>query len=166
MNSVDLNRAYLECRKRKRGTINAIRFETDFVRNFLDLNRSLAENNYKPAPSVCFINLYPKPREIFAADYRDRIVHHLFVGEIEPFFDRLFINDSYASRKNKGTLAAIKRLKTFIGKVTENHTKKTWYLQLDVKNFFMTIDQSPSSLLPRDNAFSNSSKTQPNSFSI
>jgi hypothetical protein len=38
----------------------------------------LLNRNYKPLPSKCFIIDYPKKREIFAARFKDRIVHHLY----------------------------------------------------------------------------------------
>ncbi|MCP4198370.1 MAG: hypothetical protein GY762_14565, partial [Proteobacteria bacterium] len=135
-------RAYLDCRRRKRGTANALRFEMNLLENLLGLEEELKSGFYHPSRSVCFVNERPKPREIFAADFRDRVVHHLFVREIEPYWEKVFIHDSYASRRGKGTHGAVDRLGLFVHKVTRGGRRRAWYLQLDVANFFMTIDKN------------------------
>ena len=71
--------AYASCRRRKRNTINALRFEASLFDNLVDLRETLSDGSYKPSRSVCFVAKQPKLREIFAADYRDRVVHHLLV---------------------------------------------------------------------------------------
>ena len=75
--------AYLVCRKRKRSTINALSFEYRLLDNLFKLALELQKGTYRPSRSVCFVTTTPKMREIFAADFRDRIVHHLVVGELE-----------------------------------------------------------------------------------
>lgn len=96
----------------------------------------LSQGNYKPSRFSCFMVKDPKIREIFAPDYKDRIVHHIFVDRLEPYFDKKFIFDSYASRRNKGIHKAIKRLQQFLKK-----EKTIFYLQLDIQNFFPSIDK-------------------------
>ena len=81
----EIHEAYLDCRRRKRGTANALRFEINQAEHLLDLEEELNSGSYRPSRSVCFVNLRPKPREIFAADVRERVVHHLFVREIEDY---------------------------------------------------------------------------------
>ena len=83
----------------------------------------------------------PKLREIFAADFRDRVVHHILVDYLERIWERIFIYDSYACRKEKGTHVAIKRLQKFIRQSSKNGKVRVYYLQLDVKNFFTSIDK-------------------------
>lgn len=83
----------------------------------------------------------PKLREIFAADFRDRIVHHLLVGTLEPDWERIFIHDSYACRTGKGVHKAVDRLQSFLLRATANGTRPAWYLQLDVHNYFMSMDK-------------------------
>jgi retron-type reverse transcriptase len=133
-------KAYLACRKTKRGTANAIKFELDLENNLMKLLLELQTKKYVPGRSVCFVVENPTVREIFAADFRDRIVHHLLVGELEKIGEKIFIFDSFACRKKKGTHLAIKRLKKHIQRVSENGTKEAWYIQLDISGFFMSID--------------------------
>ncbi len=135
--------AYEECRKRKRNTSNALRFEKDLEQNLFELHSSLNNKTYVPRRSVCFVVLKPKPREIFAADFRDRIVHHVLVNELEKIYEKKFIFDSYACRKEKGTHKAVKRLKKFTQYYSnkDKSYKRGYFLQLDIQNFFMSIDK-------------------------
>jgi len=135
----NIYRAYLECRKRKRSTINALRFELHLEDNLCKLERELKSKTYQPARSVCFIVKKPKLREIFAADFRDRIVHHILVGYLERIYEPKFIYDSWACRKNKGIHNAVLRLQKFQRQITSNGIKKAYYLQLDIKSFFINI---------------------------
>lgn len=137
----NLYRAYLECRKNKRKTINALKFEMNLEENLFQLLQELKTRTYIPGRSICFVVTIPVPREIFAADFRDRVVHHLLIREILPYAERQFIFDSYACRKNKGTLKAVKRLKKFIHKINSGNVKDVYYAQMDIKSFFMSIDQ-------------------------
>ena len=137
-----LYRAYLDCRKTKRKTINALKFEWNMERNLFQLQKELAAKRYYPGRSICFVVKDPCPREIFAASFRDRVVHHLLVKEVEEIGEKSFIFDSFSCRKGKGTHLAVKRLKAFIRRATENYKREVFYLQLDISGFFMSIDHS------------------------
>ena len=133
--------AYIDCRKRKRGTINALRFEIDASEKLFSLASDLQKGTYRPSRSVCFIATAPKLREVFAADFRDRVVHHLVVRELEKLYEPCFIHDSYACRPDKGTQAAVRRLKGFMLKATSNQKNKAYFMQLDIRSFFTSIDK-------------------------
>lgn len=133
--------AYVDCRRRKRGTANEQEFERKIASNLVTLTKELQSGKYSPGKSICFVVRNPKPREVFAADFRDRIVHHLIVRRLEPYWERVFICDSYACRKGKGTLAAVDRIAHNVRSITENGRKRAYFLQLDVANFFMSINR-------------------------
>ncbi|PIR25829.1 MAG: reverse transcriptase [Candidatus Brennerbacteria bacterium CG11_big_fil_rev_8_21_14_0_20_43_10] len=135
-----LYRAYLDCRENKRNTINALEFEWNLERNLFRLQKELEAKKYRSGRSICFAIKDPSPREIFAADFRDRIVHHLLINEIEGIGERKFIFDTFSCRKGKGTHLAVRRLKSFIRKVTKNYTQRAFYAQLDISGFFMAIN--------------------------
>ncbi len=137
----NIYRAYRQCRRRKRNTYNALIFEQNLEDNLLELHESLNNQTYLPKPSIAFLVEKPKRREIFAADFRDRVVHHLLVNDMEPQWERRFIHDSYACRQGKGTHKAVERLRSFTRKVTANGTRRAWYLQLDVRGFFITLNR-------------------------
>jgi len=133
-------KAYLDCRKTKRKTINALKFEYNLERDIHQLKKELKTRTYKPGRSICFVVKEPSPREIFAANFRDRVVHHILIREIEKIGERILIFDTFSCRKNKGTHLAVERLKSFIKKVTENFSKTAFYLKLDISGFFMAIN--------------------------
>ena len=135
-------RHYRQCRRNKRNTINALAFEANAEANLLTLQEELRAHTYKPGRSICFITDGPKPREVFAADFRDRVVHHLLVSHQERVFEPIFIHDSFACRKSKGTLASSDRLMTFLRRVTANGKRPAWALKLDVASFFPSIDKA------------------------
>ena len=131
--------AYYQCRKRKRKTINAAKFELNFEERLLKLEQELKTHIYEPGQSICFVVTEPKSREVFAADFRDRVIHHLLVIYLEPIWEKKFIYHSYACRQNKGAHYAIKNLKKFLKKSSNNFSEPSYYLQADVAAFFMSI---------------------------
>ncbi len=133
--------AYLDCRRTKRNSLSALAFEVDHEANLLMLVDELREGRYKPGTSVCFYTRKPKCREIFAAHFRDRIVHHLVFKKISPVWEKIFIHHSYACRSGKGTHAAANAVQKFLRMATSNGVRRAWYLKLDIKNFFMSIDR-------------------------
>ncbi|MEI7961860.1 MAG: hypothetical protein WCI04_06010 [archaeon] len=117
-------KSYSDCRKSKRNTMNALRFEENLEENLREIYNSLNSKNYKPGRSVCFTVLNPKPREIFAADFRDRVVHHLIVNELEKLYEPHFIEESFACRKGKGTHKAVRCLQRFMRRLSSDHIGK------------------------------------------
>ena len=137
----NLHRAWLDCRRRKRGKTAALVFEANAEEELLDFASELAGRTYRPRPSFCFVARNDKYREVFAAQFRDRVVHHLLVRELEKTWEPVFIYDSYACRKGKGTYAAVNRLQKFMRRATANSTRRAWFAQLDVRSFFPSIDR-------------------------
>lgn len=98
----DVFEAYFECRKKKRNTCNALAFESDYERRCVELWREINAGTYRPSRSIAFIINKPVKREIFAADFRDRVVHHLIAHRLVPLLEEKFIDDSYSTRQGKG----------------------------------------------------------------
>ena len=80
-------------------------------------------------------------REIFAATFRDRVVHHLLYNHQEPIFEPKFIYQSYACRPDKGIHRSLSDLKTYLRKLTNNGRITAYALHLDIRGFFMHIDK-------------------------
>lgn len=137
----ELVQAYFDCRKNKRNTASALVFETNLEANLRDLFDELQDGSYIPGKSICFVITRPKPREVWAADFRDRIVHHLFYNRISPRFYASFIADSCACIPGRGTLYAAKRLEHKIRSITQNWSRTAYYLKCDLANFFVAIDK-------------------------
>jgi RNA-directed DNA polymerase len=137
----ELFAAYFLCRKNKRNTINALLFEKHFEANIFRLEEEILNGNYIPGRSIAFIVNKPVKREIFAADFRDRVVHHWLIGKLNPLFERIFINDSYACRTGKGTHFGIKQVDSFIKTCSDNYKTDCFILKLDIAGFFMHINR-------------------------
>ena len=137
----ELVQAYFDCRKSKRNSNTALAFEQNLERNLCRLDEELRSGTYQPGQSICFVITRPKPREVWAADFRDRIVHHLLYNRIAPRFYAKFIADSCACIPGRGTLYAAKRLESKVRSITQNWSKPAWYLKLDLANFFVSIDK-------------------------
>ena len=133
--------AYFSCRSNKRNTINALAFELDYESNLIQLWEELNDGSYQPGKSIAFIVHKPVQREIFAADFRDRVVHHLIINKLNPLFEKEFIQDSYACRVGKGTHHGINRANKFIRQCSQNYTKDCYVLKLDIEGFFMHINK-------------------------
>jgi retron-type reverse transcriptase len=135
----ELWRHYRTCRRNKRNTRNALAFEFDVEANLMQLAEDLQSHRYRPGRSLGFVTEGPKPREVFAAEFRDRVVHHLLVWHQERVFEPRFIRDSYACRRGKGTLAASDRAIGFLRQATANGRRRAYSLHLDVASFFPSI---------------------------
>ena len=96
-----------QARKGKRFRPAVAAFHFDQERALLKLHEELTTKTYRPGAYRSFLIYEPKKRQISAAPYRDRVVHHALTGVLEPIYERSFIADSYACRKGKGTHAAI-----------------------------------------------------------
>lgn len=137
----ELFQAYYDCRKTKRNTWNALKFEENLERNLMNLYYELVSGKYEPGRSIMFVITKPKYREVWAADFKDRIVHHVFYNRYSGYFYKRFIHDSYACIPKKGTLEASKRIEYFIKSASKNFTKEVWFLKADIANFFVSINK-------------------------
>lgn len=102
--------------------------------------------NYQQARSIAFIITRPKPREVIAADFRDRIVQTLFVENLLYHLERYEHPHSYSCRVSKGCLAAVNRLKEL-----NDQYRGGYVCFLDIANHFMSID--PKLWTPKLQAF-------------
>jgi hypothetical protein len=134
--------AYFDCRKNKRNSESAIEFEIDLENNLQSLYTDLRSGTYAIGESVCFVVKKPRVREIWAAGFRDRVVHHLIYNRIGPKFNRSFLADSCACIPGRGTMYGAQRLEKHIRSYTNNWQHDYFYLKCDLSNFFVSIDKS------------------------
>src|SRR5450432_1864667 len=105
-----LAEAAAHCAKRKAGRPDAISFRMREGEELLSLAARLERGDYFPQPGRVFVTKRSKYREVHAAVYRNRVVHHLIHGLVEPPFDAAFSEASFACRAGKGTHAAVSAL--------------------------------------------------------
>ncbi len=125
--------AWYKARKGKRKTPAVAAFEANLEWELLRLSEELSAKTYRPGSYTTFKIYDPKERLISAAPFRDRVVHHALCNIIEPFFEKIFIYDSYANRKGKGTHRAIERYQYYA-------RRYEYVLKCDIRKFFPSID--------------------------
>lgn len=126
--------------KRKRQDIAA--FSLHLTDNILVLHQALVNKTYRHGAYQEFKISDPKPRVIHKATVRDRLLHHALYRVLYPYFDRLFISDSYSCRRGKGTHKAINKLREYSRKVSHNNTRTVWILKCDIRKFFASVDHN------------------------
>lgn len=135
----DLYVAYYDARKHKAKRSYVRLWEKNLKENMESLCDDLLARRYQPQRSKCFIVDYPKKREIFAAMFRDRIVHHLYFNYTHGLYERTFIQDSYSCIKGRGTHYGIGRVTDFCRKESRNWQRKCYAMHLDIRGYFMHI---------------------------
>lgn len=137
--------AFHDCCRNKKSSYNcnayrAADWELDL---WLLVYEIYVSKDYTPKASDCFIVTRPTLREIFAADFRDRIVQHWICLRLEPLFDKRHREQgdvSHNCRKGYGTSSAVKALERDIIEVSQNYTCDAWVAKIDIRSFFMSID--------------------------
>jgi hypothetical protein len=133
--------AFEDAARRKHKMSYVVHFERNLADYLNDLCDDLLNRRYKALPSKCFVVDYPKKREVFAAMFRDRIVHHLYFHYAHQMFERTFIADSYSCIKGRGTLYGINRLRKHIREASLNWQEKAYAMSLDIRGYFMHINR-------------------------
>ncbi len=82
-----------------------------------------------------FIIHDPKRREITAACFADRVLHHAIMNLAEPRFERMLVESSFACRPGKGVHTAIIA-------VQNNLRRYPWLVQVDIQSYFPSIDHA------------------------
>ena len=126
----------------KKKKMDVQKFGMHLSDNILQLHEQLANLKYTHGGYTAFNISDPKPRNIHKANVRDRVLHHAIYRKLYPFFDRVFIANSYSCRNSKGTHKALQQFKKFCLKASSNNTKTIWILKCDIKKFFASIDHS------------------------
>ena len=133
--------AYYDCRRNKRKTASALVYEMDYESRLIALRERINARTYQPGKSICFVVTRPRYREVFAASFEDRIIHHYIALRLEPLFEQVFCPYTYNCRKEKGQLYGINTLKQQIIECSDNYTTDCYIMKLDLSGFFMSIDK-------------------------
>lgn len=138
----EIYNAYTLClknKKRKQGTYNFTNGE--LCPNLINLMDKLNNHTYSPMPSNCYVITDPALREIYAAQFSDRIVQHFYMNEIENILDQELVDGCCSCRKGKGTDYALGLLKKFVTTTSDYGKKDCFYLKIDLSGYFMSIDR-------------------------
>lgn len=137
----DMFEAYYDCLKHKGSSPSTINYMLDHRQDLIRLADEINSRTYHPTTSIAFVVTRPKYREVFAADFRDRVVHHLIALRIEPLLEQTFSDRTFNCRKEKGVLYGVAMLKEDIRQCSHDYTQDCYIMRLDMKGFFMSIDK-------------------------
>jgi len=99
------------------------------------LQEELLSGAWRPGGYRLFWIREPKRREIAAAPFEDRVVHHALCNVMQPLLEHRFHPRSYSCQTGKGTLAARETCR----KLTNRFS---YVLKCDVRKFFPNIDHA------------------------
>lgn len=132
-----LERAYRKAAKGKRYRGEVLEFASDLDANLHRISQQLRDGTFRFGPYRKHWVYVPKKRLVMALPFDGRVVQWAIYLKLNPFFDRMMIEDSYACRVGKGTLKAVNRLQHWMRLVNG----KGWYaLKLDISKYFYRVD--------------------------
>lgn len=133
--------AYQDCAKRKRSFKGFLEYYDNWIINNYNLWKALNDQTYEPGDSKVFVVTRPKVREVFCAEFKDRIIHHLLIRKFESLIESKMIDNSFSCRKNKGVLNGLRALKKAIEEESHHYEHPAWVLKCDLSGFFMSINR-------------------------
>lgn len=131
----NLRRAFLRAARGKSDRPEVILYRRSLDDNLARLRSQLLAEQVAVGDYHFFWIKDPKPRHICAASFAERVLHHAVTNVCEPYFEAYAIFDSYACRREKGLHKAVVRCQQFA-------RRQGWYLKLDIKKYFDSIDQA------------------------
>ena len=134
-----LTDAFEVARKGKLRSMDEHSFDLHWMENIVSLRDAVLERRYEPGRSVAFVIFDPMVREIFAAPFKDRVIHHFLYKMCAGWWDHRFINDSFSCRVGKGTLYGIQRLQKMMRQVSEGGQREAWAMKMDIRGYFMSL---------------------------
>lgn len=131
----NLQIAYKNTCKGKRDTYSYLEFKEFDQHNLLQIQKELISGNYKIGDYRNFFIYDPKKRLISALCFKDRIVQHALCNIITDIFDKTFLPNSFACRKEYGTHKGV----IYIQSLLRRHNYK-YYLKTDFSRYFPSVD--------------------------
>lgn len=125
--------AFYKARKGKDVKLDVIAYRKNLDDNLRKLQQEILSGEVQVGEYHFFTIYEPKERLICAASFTERVLHHALMNICHPIFEKMQIFDSYATRKHKGTHAALHR-------ATQHQQKYRWFLKMDVRKYFDSIN--------------------------
>lgn len=138
----EIYQAYILCLKNKKRKIGTYKFVNEnLCENLMEIVNNLNERKYIPKTSNCYVITEPALREIYAAEFGDRVVQHFYMKEVEDILEEKLVDGCCSCRKGKGTDYALKLLKKYLVETSNYGKKECFFLKIDLSGYFMSIDR-------------------------
>jgi RNA-directed DNA polymerase len=134
----DLKNLYEAFYKAQKGKVSkhyVYAYNKQLQQNLQRLQQQLISGAVETGGYHTFTIYDPKKRLICATPFSQRVLHHALMNICHASFEKQQIATSFASRPGKGTYAAL-------DKAREYHRHYRWFLKLDVRKYFESIDHS------------------------
>ncbi len=128
----NLRLAFWKATRGRRVRTAARTFAQNLDRNLERLADELRDGDVQVGDYHQFTIHDPKERLITAPCFRDRVLHHAIMNVCEPVLERTLIHDTYACRRGKGRIAALRRAQCFA-------SRATYHLVCDIRKYFDSI---------------------------
>ena len=132
--------AFDDCSRKKKKCNDFLCFLPKCHNELIRLWEDIRHARYSPGTSKCFVVEWPVYREVFAADFADRIVHHWWSLRVNPLFEKRFLemgNVSKNCRKGQGAQSAVREAR----KMIDEHPD-WWVGRFDIEGVFMSMDKA------------------------
>ena len=131
----NLTAAFHRAARSARGSPAAMSFGADLNTQLAHLQKCIFAETLTVGQMTAFQIRDPKLRLIHAPCFRERVLHHAVMAFVGPVLDRALVDDTYACRAGRGTLASVKRC--------QQHARRfRWYAQIDIRSYFASIDHA------------------------
>ena len=128
----NLHLAFFKAKKGKEHKEAVIDYRKNLAGNLSRLQQQILSGMVNVGNYHYFTIYDPKERQICAADFNERVLHHALMNVCHPCFEKYQIFDSYATRIGKGTYKALERAERF-------QKENQWYFKFDVRKYFDSI---------------------------
>lgn len=135
----NLFNAYKAGIKCKRYRPDVMAYTDKLEENLIELQNEFIWQTYTVGRYNIFYVYEPKKRMIMSLTFKDRVAQHAIYSQLNPYFEKQFISDSYACRVGRGTHKAVNRLHDWL-KQTDRKPQRFYYLKLDIAKYFYRID--------------------------
>ena len=128
-----------DCWSNKHSSWDAAKYHYHYGLRVWTFAEMIKNGRYEPWRSICFVILYPRPREVFAAHYQDRIAHHIVAPYIVAVATAAHVANgdmSFGNRKGMSAYHACLRVQQMMRKHPNGYIA-SW----DIKGFFMSLDK-------------------------
>ena len=133
--SDNLQLAFYKAQKGKWHKQEVLEYSKCLNENLLVLQKQISSNNIQVGNYHFFTIYDPKERQICAASFPERVLHHALMNICHSIFEKKLIYDTYATRINKGTYKAIEKAKL-------NTNKNKYFIKFDIRKYFDSINHN------------------------
>ncbi|MBR4155714.1 MAG: hypothetical protein IKU01_03295 [Bacteroidales bacterium] len=127
--------AFYKAKRGKQYKKEVISFVDNLDYNIDKLQKEIIEGKVSVGKYHSFVIADPKVRNIYAASFDERVLHHAIMNVCHQYFEKTLIYDTYATRIGKGVYKAL-------GKAIWASKKYKYVAKLDFRKYFDTIDHN------------------------